>query len=447
MPTPSRLAVCSLLVMACSSPADPELAPELASEASPTPPPLAAGLESVAGSWRFELDSPGGALPFFVSINEKGASLVDHAERLEFSSAEFDGETLRLEREHYDSTLEGKVIRAPDGQLSFDGQWRRRSPGKNAYTVMVARAEQREQAPRFVEGPSEEFAGRWRLTFTEKDGATFAGVAEFEPERPRRGPAAVVGTIKTESGDYRYLQGGFYGQELKLSVFDGAHAFLIRATRKDDGSLTGDFWSRDTYHVTFVGETIAEGADASLRDAFGLTQLTSPDQRFRFDFPKLGGGRLRHDDPTLKGKPLVVEIFGSWCPNCNDQAPLMSQWYDEYHPKGLEMVGIAFEFTGEENSDMQMLERYRETYEVAYPLILGGTQDKKEAAAQMPDLSAVVAYPTTLFVDAEGRVQSVYTGFSGPATGEEHEALKAEFRERMDALVAGGIANSSDQGQ
>ena len=150
----------------------------------------------------------------------------------------------------------------------------------------------------------------------------------------------------------------------------------------------------------------------------------------------LGGGRLNQDDARFAGKVVVAEVFGTWCPNCNDQAPLMSRWYEEYSERGLEMVGIAFEFTGEEDEDLDMLGRYADKYAVDYPLLLGGTSDKTQAGAQLPDLSAVQSFPTTIFIDRHGRVRGVYSGFSGPATGEAYENLQIEFRGQIEKLLA-----------
>ena len=52
----------------------------------------------------------------------------------------------------------------------------------------------------------------------------------------------VTGTFLTETGDYRYLEGVVDGDSLKLSCFDGSHAFLFHAALDQD-SFRGRFWS------------------------------------------------------------------------------------------------------------------------------------------------------------------------------------------------------------
>jgi thiol-disulfide isomerase/thioredoxin len=392
-----------------------------------------------SGDWRFVLDSPGGPLPFVVELDGSGGgALVDSHERLPLSAVSFDDGQLRIELEHYDSVLEGKLTVDEHDLRSIAGTWRRRSPGKEAFTQMSFRASELHDGSRFEVDRStlQPLSGMWQLTFSEKDGSTFAGLAELRTQDRPDGTPWIEGTILTDTGDYRYLEGIVSSGVLKLSVFDGAHAFLFSARLDGEDLVDGHFWSRDAYHATFGGEKTTSEARSGLADPFDIVELTSTDGRFHFDFPRLGGGRFTHDDPTLEGKVVIVEVFGSWCPNCNDQAPLMSQWYREYAPRGLEMVGIAFEFTGEPAKDMDMLGRYATRYAVEYPLLLGGTSDKKEAGKRVPDLSNVASYPTTIFIGRDGKVSKIYSGFSGPATGAAFDELKSAFRAEIEGLLA-----------
>lgn len=389
------------------------------------------------GTWRFVLDSPGGRLPFLVEIDAKGGALVDEHERFAFDAVEVRDQQIRLELAHYDSVLEGRWSVDAREEAQIVGTWRRRAPGPGGLTQMSFHAEPNAHERFVVEHEQlRPLSGRWSLTFSEDDGSTYAGLAELQT---RHGPGAepwVEGTILTDTGDYRYLEGALVEDQLQLAVFDGAHAFSFRA-KLDEGELVdGHFWSRDSYHATFAGTPVEAGASTGLADPFEIVELTASDGRFHFDFHQLGGGSLTQDDPRFVGKVVLVELFGTWCPNCNDQAPLMSEWYAEYHGRGLEMVGIAFEFSGDEQSDMDMVQRYARRYDVDYPLLLGGTSDKKSAALRVPDLSEVAAYPTTIFIGRDGKVRRVYSGFSGPATGEAFEVLKTEFREEIEGLLA-----------
>lgn len=394
---------------------------------------LAQAPVSFEGDWRFELDSPGGLLPFGVSISKRqdgslAGVMINGDEELPFSRVEQKGDALKLFVDHYDSRLVAK--RQEDGSLR--GTWHRAAP--KTPTAMKFKATPGAQN-RFPAAPESEpmasVAGDWAMTFTEQDGSTFAGRALLKEEG-----GVVKGTILTDTGDYRFLEGRAGGGELALSVFDGAHAFLFRASLGDTSkSLKGDFWSRDSYHASFEAKAMGEGDKPVLGDPLEQVKLTSLDGRLHFDFPMLGGGQMSDADPSLEGKVVLVDIFGTWCPNCNDQAALLARWHAKYQSHGLEIVGIAFEFSGDEARDMEMLARYRDKYGITYPLLLGGTSDKKLAAEQLPDLSAVKSFPTLAFVDRNGKVQAIYSGFSGPATGARYGELLRAHEELIERLL------------
>ncbi len=47
----------------------------------------------------------------------------------------------------------------------------------------------------------------------------------------------------------------------------------------------------------------------------------------------------------FKNKVVIVDIMGTWCPNCHDEEPLLVDLYNRYHKDGLEIVGLAYEYT------------------------------------------------------------------------------------------------------
>jgi hypothetical protein len=59
----------------------------------------------------------------------------------------------------------------------------------------------------------------------------------------------------TTSGDHRFLAGEVHGDELYLSRFDGASAYLYKAKVDADGRLVGEYWSGKTGHQTFRAES------------------------------------------------------------------------------------------------------------------------------------------------------------------------------------------------
>ena len=98
-------------------------------------------------------------------------------------------------------------------------------------------------------------------------------------------------------------------------------------------------------------------------------------------------------------------------------------------------MGLAFEHTGEFDRDVEMVKRYIKRHNTQYPVLLAGLSDKSTATKQFPLIDKVRSYPTTIFVRADGTVRAVYTGFSGPATGEAYKKLRARYEELVEELL------------
>jgi thiol-disulfide isomerase/thioredoxin len=404
--------------------------------ASPEPSETVEEVDLV-GTWRGTLTSPGGELPFGILIEASGPGLegwiLNAEEKAPLSSVRQEGHRAILDFSWFDSTL---VAELEDGALR--GTWTRTY--LRAITEMPFQA-QKVSAPinRFESpdhsGTDLDLDGSWSVVFSDEDGNQPAR-GEFSEENGR-----VTGTFLTPTGDYRYLEGAWKQGVLRLSTFDGAHAFLFEAEGQKDGSLRGDFWSRDAYHATWTATPLdpaAAASNAGLPDPWEQVSLVNPERVFRFQFEDLEGRLLRHDDQRFQGKVVLINLFGSWCPNCNDEAPLLADWAEDYADEGLEVVGLAYEFTGDVKRDRGMLRRFAQRHGISYPLLLAGLSDKELARTTVPDLSALLAYPTTLFIGRDGTVRRIHSGFAGPGTGVHHQRLIAEMTEVLEELLAEG---------
>lgn len=388
----------------------------------------------LVGDWRAVLASPGGELPFTLTIENDGGWLRAVAqngdERAPFSAVELDGRKVVLRMDFYDSEIEAEMT--GDGRL--EGRWRKTASEGDSTLPFIAEKGQHERfgspesaAPGAATLP--DISGHWAVDFTDEDGTEAA-----RGELVQNG-SLVTGTFLTAVGDYRFLAGSYEQGILRLSTFDGAHAFLFSAQAQEDGSLKGDFWSRDSYHATWTARPLTEG-EAVLPDAWQQVGLTNDEGRFSFSFPDSSGQNLSLDDPRFRNKVVLVNIFGTWCPNCNDEAPLLATWHRRFRDQGLEIVGLAYEYTGDPERDAAMVERFAERYSIQYPILLAGTSDKKKAAETLPDLTEVLAFPTTIFIGRDGKVRKIHSGFAGPGTGSHHARLVAELEGLIRDLLA-----------
>ena len=171
-------------------------------------------------------------------------------------------------------------------------------------------------------------------------------------------------------------------------------------------------------------------------DAFQGTFLNPGFDTFEFEFPDPDGATVSLADAKYTGKVVVITIAGSWCPNCNDEARFMAPLHKEYRNQGLEVVALMFEHFEEHEVAAEQVRRFRDKFDIEYDTLIAGISDKTEAARVLPALSAVLAYPTTIFVDRDGRVRQIHTGFSGPGTGEHYEILQQDYRNLITTLLA-----------
>ena len=390
------------------------------------PPP--ARQEVHTGHWHAWLDSPGGPLPFglelWIPAAKPRAVLVNGVERIDASRIEAHPGHVLISIDHYDSFIEATV--SDDGR-QMHGLWEKTGgEGKKSRLPFHATAGERPRFESEGRAPVGSLAKRWRVDFDSSDDPA-VGIFESDDS------GIVQGTFLTTTGDYRYLEGRFDGTRLRLSCFDGAHAFLFDATLQADGTLHGEFWSRDSWHETW---TARADPDATLPDAFELTRWVEGADLAQLEFPDLDGELHSLADPAFAGRARIIEIFGSWCPNCNDAIPFLVELDRRYRDRGLSVLGLAFELTGEFQRDADQVRTYAVHHDVRFPLLLAGTYDKAEASKSFPLIDRVRSFPTTIFLHGDGRVRAVHTGYAGPATGDANRALRADFEELVEELLA-----------
>jgi thiol-disulfide isomerase/thioredoxin len=380
------------------------------------------------GTYRAVLTLPGGELPFGFSLEPDGtktvAYLVNGKERVPLHEVTVTGSHLEIRMPGYENRLSADA----NGEQLVGEVVLSKPGGKQQHIALHA---QRGQDFRFFEKSASDNAdvsGRWAVKFTDDDGKPELAVGEFSQNHD-----VIVGTFLAETGDHRYLAGQMKGDELYLSTFDGAHAFLYKARIGADGALDGDFWVGTAFHERWSGK---RDANATLPDAYSLTTMRSGAKQFDFAFPDLAGKTVSSKDAAFHDKVMIVTLAGSWCPNCHDEAAFLEPLYKEYRGKGVEIVSLMFEHFGDFPQAVEATQRFRQHYDIEYTTLIAGISNKDEAAKKLPMLDRVYAFPTTIFVDRKGVVRKIHTGFSGPATGDHYTQFVAEVKATLDQLLA-----------
>lgn len=251
----------------------------------------------------------------------------------------------------------------------------------------------------------------------------------FSPNSPDEYPAIAYfvqdgnmlsGTFLTETGDYRYLQGNIFGNTLKMSTFDGAHLFLFTGELVDQ-EIRGQFYSGKHWNEPWIAQ---RNDDFQLRHSDSLTFLKEGYDSLTFSFPDSKGLRVGIDDEEYKGKALIVQLMGTWCPNCMDESRYLKSIYEEYHKQGLEVISLAFERREDEEIAFKRIEKLKSDLELPYPILLAGPANKKAAAKALPMLNHIMSFPTAIYLNKNHEIVKIHTGFSGPGTPVYAEYVK-----------------------
>lgn len=378
------------------------------------------------GIWRGQIATQGQQVPFNFEISQKEGKpllrLINAGEKLVLDELRLEADSLHIAMHIFDAEL---VARVSNGR-QMTGYFVKNVPGVSDYRLpFTATAGQNFRFREALAAPSGNVSGKWEVAFTNAEGKKTQAVGLFEQKGTR-----VTGTFLTPTGDYRYLEGELNADTLHLSTFVGESLMLFRAKLAADGSLAGDYWSGKAAHSTWVAK---RNEQAQLPDAGKLTFLKPGYERIDFSFPNIEGQTVSLNAERYKGKVVIVQLLGSWCPNCMDETAFLAPYYKKHRAKGLEVVGLAYERSPKLEDAKPRLAKMKQRMGVEYEVLFAGTSDKEAASATLPMLNHVMAFPTTIYIDRQGKVRKVHTGFSGPGTGKYYE----EFVEEFDKFIKG----------
>jgi thiol-disulfide isomerase/thioredoxin len=377
--------------------------------------------EKPGDSWRAALVLAGGELRFGLEVEgtgvERRGRLCNGTVCQPISEVRVRGDSIEFSIADYAASITA-VVRGD----SLAGSYR--NVGNRGPRVIPFRAS-RGRWP--ADAAPAALLGRWNATFFQ-DLGTSPRVFDF-----RNGPAGFEGTILSNTGDYGHFAGNIVGDSFALAHFDGSFVYLIT------GRLRGDTL-RGVFHAGLRSETpwtaVRSTGPSHLKAPSEITKADTS-RPCRFAFPDLAGRLVPDRDSRLQGKVLLIDVFGSWCPTCHDAAPDLVRLYRRYHQRGLEIVGLAYEVTGDTATDAAQVRRFRDKFGIPYPLLLAGINDTDAAAATLPQLHGFTSFPTTVFLGRDGKVRRVHAGFYGPSTGAQHQRVVREFEQEIERLLAG----------
>lgn len=383
--------------------------------------------EFSAGTWRATIKNESGTeVPFnFEVIDSSGVKklyILNADDRLLVDDIQVSNDSVTIRLPLFDSEI--KAALTSDG---FTGKWIRHLVDNDI--SMEINAQKNTDYRFFKDDPDapNQLSGRWSTTIVSQDNQdTTIAVGEFRQEKSR-----VTGSFLTSTGDYRFLEGAVSSGRLFLSAFDGSNCMLFTGTINGNTITEGKFYSG---LATVRNWSARKDEQAILPDAYTLTNLKPGYSSLEFRFPDLDGNQTSLKDPRYKGKVVIVSFLGSWCPNCMDETAYLTNFYKEYKDKGVEVIGLAYERTNDTERSKKSLEQLRKRFHVSYPILLTGYTNK-EVLKSMPELSEFKAFPTTIIIDKQGKVNKIHTGFSGPGTGKHYTEYINEFENHINKLL------------
>ncbi|MFI5152486.1 MAG: peroxiredoxin family protein [Chitinophagales bacterium] len=314
---------------------------------------------------------------------------------------------------------------------SYQGLWFKGAPGGfntqkiSVYTSVRKRFSEQLNAPKY------NVKGRWSVVFKRPDNSARPAVAEFNQDGNY-----LTGSFLTPSGDYRYLEGIVSGDSLKLSTFDGSHAFYFQAKINGEDEITNGLYCSGTAHTETW--TAKRNEHAVLPFQRSTDQFSEDERQLSFSFPDLDGQSVSLKDDRFKGKVVIIQLMGSWCSNCMDETAFLSDYYQKNRNKGIEMIGLAYEYSTDFERSKKSLSKFKQRFNIQYPLLITGASagDSLRMEKTLPRLSAFTAIPTTLFIAKDGTVKKIHAGFYGPGSGKDHEDEIREFDQTVRILLA-----------
>ena len=316
----------------------------------------------------------------------------------------------------------GSFIRAIYQERVMEGEWI--VPAKGLSIPFKAIYGKNHRFTTLAKKPTADLTGHWESKFDLADSLPYDAVGEL-----KQNGNVLRGTFRTETGDYRFLDGEVQADKFYMSCFDGAHAFLFEGKIRPDGHLDGIFRSGKGSPEVWQAK---KNEAFELRNANEITVQKNKNETIDFTFPNAEGKQIALKNYGNKVK--IIQIMGTWCPNCRDETTFLTDYLTKHSSEKLAVIALAFE----RNADVAVpqVATYKNKMRVPYEILIAGTTNNKDAAAKtLPWLNKVVAFPTMIVLDKNNKVRRIHTGFDGPATSKYSDFVK-EFDELINKVLS-----------
>lgn len=272
------------------------------------------------------------------------------------------------------------------------------------------------------ENVGEAFKGHWRAQIIRPNRATDAMVI-LEPYGQK-----LFGTIRTNAGDYRFLEGKVQGDSFYLSSFSGNSLFFLEGHLKGDSLLsTIHGLSTNTIRVEGIKDDTYEMANGE-----SLTKVIN-DRAFQLDVLN-DQGQVVDFQHLIKGKVVIISVFGTWCPNCIDEINYFQNLQQKFAE--LLILPVSFEATSDPDEQLKRVQGFKARKGLDFQFLIGGKVGDQEVLKRFPMIDQIRSYPTSFILNKKGEIVTIHTGFNGPATGIFFDQYKEHLEQQIRKLLA-----------
>jgi thiol-disulfide isomerase/thioredoxin len=377
-----------------------------------------------AGDWYTTLIlSDTDQLPFILKIEKQKKLthlyIINGSEKILLDKVQNSKDSVFISFPAFDSEFRFKV----HNSKHISGNWYNHAKKGNYYIPFWSKHNYATRYP--LSDPSINIDGRWEVTFdylSEPDKA----IGIFNQSIKSN---IVEGTFLTETGDYRYLEGAIIKDSLYLTTFDGSHAFLFKSILTKD-TLWGTFLSGNHYKTEWYA---VKNNSFELGHPDSLTYLIN-NKPVSFSLTGLDKKQYEYPNNQTKDKVTLIQIMGTWCPNCLDESLYLKELYNS-NKEHLEIIAVTFETQKTLDKKIERVTSYKTNAELDYTFVIGGDACKPCANDLFPMLNDVISFPTLIFLDKKGQIRKIHTGFNGPGTGEYYSKFVAATNKFVQSLI------------
>jgi len=365
-------------------------------------------------------------LPFQFNVRSKDSvqyqwEIINGEERILIDSISSLGDSIYVQMPVFESYF---VLIETDGFL--EGYWK--DPSRGDYRIPFKAFPW--EGARFRsehEFSEKDFWGSWKVKFSPKTENESLAIGNFYQDSVGR----VTGNFQTEMGDYRFLDGQLIGETLYLSCFDGSHAFLFTAVMSKGGRLYGSFYSGN--HWTEKWRALRD-PDFRLREMHEITQKVNSEPFALTLRDSLGDAFdfATYRDPD---KVYLMQILGSWCPNCMDESRYFQELQEKYGSQGLQVIGFAYERHTEKALARNAIDKMTRDLELDYPIFHAGKANKQDANADFAQLDTIISFPTSVLLNRRAEIKWIHSGFNGPGTGADYKQYTRDFERLLLSVL------------